>query len=70
MIKASTVSTKTTSLYLSMASTYLLSVYQPENKDPDILSRTEFGNKVSKTNKVVKKLNIDGFSWEEANDAI
>jgi len=39
MIKASTVSTKSTSLYLSMASTYLLSVYQPENKDPEILSR-------------------------------
>ena len=41
MTTASTLSTRTTSLYLSMASTYLLSVYQPENRLPDILSLTK-----------------------------
>ena len=37
----STASTKMTSLYLSMGSMYLLSVYQPENKQPTSLSLTE-----------------------------
>ena len=42
--RVSTASTRMTSLYRSMGSMYLLSVYQPENKKPTSLSRTETDN--------------------------